>query len=116
MINTKQLRPAIKIGDAKLVAEILHAAPKERVSFYHGWTLLHVAAKCGNPEVAAVIVAAGAAVNAITDLHQRPFDIAMKHNNRPVAALLSKKGGHSATKLTIHAATPVHSAKMGLIA
>ncbi|HEU5070869.1 MAG TPA: ankyrin repeat domain-containing protein [Verrucomicrobiae bacterium] len=104
MMNSKQLRQAIKTGDAKQVAEILRTSPKEKVVFYHGWTPLHVAAKCGNPDVASAILATGAAVNAVTDLWQTPFDIAMKHNHRQIANLLSKKGGHSAAKLSLHAA------------
>jgi excisionase family DNA binding protein len=104
MVNTKKLRRAIKEGDAKLVAEILRAAPRERVRFYHGWTPLHVAAKSGKPEVVTAILAAGASVNATSDLRETPYDIALKHNHPEVVRILSNKGGRSGAKLSLHAA------------
>jgi ankyrin repeat protein len=70
----------------------------------YAWTPLHVAAKRGNREVVAAILEAGADINATSEMHQTPLDIALKHDHKSVAELLRKKGARPGAELSLHPA------------
>jgi len=104
MINTKKLRKAINSADTAQVKEILRDAAKEEIRLAYEWTPLHVAAKRGNIDVVAAIIDAGADINATSDMHQTPLDIALKQGHKAVAELLRKKGARSGAELSLHPA------------
>jgi len=104
MINTRNLRQAIKAGDTKQIAEILRGDPKGKLRLYGGFSPLHVAVKGGNKDVVEVILDAGADINATTEMHQTPLDLALRYGHKSVAELLRRRGGDPAAKLSLHAA------------
>src|SRR6266702_7625341 len=104
MINTKKLRQAIKTADTARIKEILRDAPKEEIRLAYDWTPLHVAAKRGNRDVVAAILEASTDINATSEMHQTPLDIALKHDHKNVAELLRKKGARSGAELSLHPA------------
>jgi ankyrin len=103
-VNTKELRRAINLGDAKQVGEILRASPTQNIRLANDWTPLHVAGKRGSKDVAAAILDAGADVNATTGMLQTPLDVAILNDNKPVAELLRRKGACPGSELSLHAA------------
>ena len=112
MINTKSLRQAIKTGDTTQVTEILRAAGKKGVRFYHDWTPLHVAVKRGKKDVVVAILEAGADINATTDMHQTPLDVALQHDHKDLAVYLCKKGARSGAVLCLHGAVAAADLKV----
>ena len=104
MINIKKLRQAIKAADVTQVTEILRAAPKEEIRLAYDWTPLHVAAKRGNKDVVAAILEARADINATSEMHQTPLDIALQYDHKAVAEFLRNKGARSGAELSLHPA------------
>lgn len=104
MINTKKLRRAINIGDAKQVSEILRAASIRDIRLANAWTPLHVTAKRGNKDVAAAILDAGADINATSGMLQTPLDVALLNDNKPVVEFLRRKGALRGAQISLQAA------------
>jgi ankyrin repeat protein len=52
--------------------------PKGETRLYRGFTPLHNAVKGGNKDVVEAILEAGADINATTELHQTPLDLALR--------------------------------------
>jgi ankyrin repeat protein len=74
---------------------------------------LHVAVKGGNKDLVEAILDAGADINATTEMHQSPLDLALRYGHKTVADLLRKWGGDPAAKLSLHSA--VTAGDLGLI-
>ncbi len=76
--NISHLRPTIPTGDTKQGTEILQSVPSNGVWLYWSWPPLHGAVKRGQKDVAKCILKTGADLNATSDLHQTPVDLAVK--------------------------------------
>lgn len=110
MINTRELRLAIKAGDASQVAKIFQSASDPNVIWTKGWTPLHVAVKRGRKDVVAAILTAGVSINATTEMHLTALDVAVQHGHKPVIELLRKKGARHGAELSLH-----HAAAAGAL-
>ena len=64
-----------------------------------GWTPLHYAALFGEKEIAELLIAKGAKVNAKNKNDNTPLDKAIKENHTEIAALLRKHGGKTGEEL-----------------
>src|SRR5262249_21293429 len=69
-----------------------------------GWTPLHVAAKRGKKDVVMAILESGADINATTEMHQTPLDVALSHDQKQLEEFLRKKGARSGAELSLHSA------------
>src|SRR5689334_13497876 len=103
-MNIKTLRRAINSGDAKQVAELLRESSVEDVRLANGWTPLHVAVKRGHKDVVAAMIEARLDVNATTDMHQTPLDLALNLDRTAIAELLRKSGARSGADKSLHSA------------
>ncbi len=83
MINTNKLRQAIKVGDIKQLTEMLREDPKGKLRLRGGFSPLHVAAKAGNKDVVEAVLDAGSDINATTEMHQTPLDLAQRYGTGP---------------------------------
>lgn len=86
MINIRNLRRAIKTGDAKQVTEILREDPKGKLRLYGGFTPLHVAVKGGN---IAVVEAMETHIDKQLSLAATKSEIEPLYTVQKVAELLS---------------------------
>ena len=111
MLNKKTLRRALKLGNAKEVAEILRGAPKEHIRLTKGWTPLHVAVRFGKQDVIQAVLDAGGNVNATTDMLQTPLDVALTCAPQPIVKLLRSKGALSGSELALHPAAAAGNLK-----
>src|ERR1035438_4511089 len=111
MLNKKPLRRALKLGNAKEVAEILRGAPKEHVRLTKGWTPLHVAVRLGKLDVVQAVLNAGGDVNATTDMLQTPLDVALTCAPQPIVKLLRSTGALSGSELALHPAAAAGNLK-----
>ena len=76
-------------------------------------TLLHVAAKWGREDLADLLIAAGADVEARNEIDQRPLHIAARYGRPTVVKLLLARGADvGASGWRVH--TPLHAASCGL--
>jgi len=64
-----------------------------------GWTPLHKAADNGQKEIAELLIAAGADVNAKMSKGWTPLDIAIEENQTATADLLRKHGAKTGKEL-----------------
>jgi uncharacterized protein len=85
---------AIADGDAETVGVFLQQHP-EIVHEKRGWgsTPLHNAAMGGRKEIAKLLIAQGADVNARNELGDTPLRIALKYEKWEVAALIRENEG-----------------------
>ena len=58
-----------------------------------GYTLLHAAARDGNPSVASLLLGQGADVNALNKAGETPLDVAERTGHEDVAKILRDAGG-----------------------
>ena len=76
-------------------------------------TLLHVAARWGREDLAELLIAAGADVEARNELDERPLHVASKYGRPTVVKLLLTRGANiNASGGRAH--TPLHAASCGL--
>jgi len=85
--------------------------PNEKVS--EGWTPLHVAAQSGRAAVAALLISAGAEVNAKNNEGHTPLHLATAHDQKTVVALLLSQGAELGAKDN-EGRIPLHLAIAGL--
>jgi ankyrin repeat protein len=104
MFFQRELRRAIKTSDARQVTELMRAAPTKDIRLTKGWTPLHVAVRGGNKDVVSAILAAGADINALTDMYQTPLDVAQLHGHKRLAEFLRRKGALAAARISLHGA------------
>ncbi len=104
MPSQNKLRRAIQAGDVPQVTEILRTYPREEARWRNGWTPLHVAVKHGSKNVVAAILELGADINATTDMHQAPLDVALNNYHGQLAEFLQKRGARLGADLSLHAA------------
>jgi RNA polymerase sigma factor (sigma-70 family) len=90
---TLDLRDACALGDAARVQELLAAAPERLHERSWGETPLHIAARWGQFEVAAALLAAGHAIDATDDEGHTPAGLAARFGNSKMAAWLEARGG-----------------------
>jgi ankyrin repeat protein len=57
-----------------------------------GWTALHAAAQSGEVQMAELLIAAGADVQAPADNQQRPWDLALTKGDQPMVDMLEHYG------------------------
>ena len=76
-------------------------------------TLLHVAAKWGRDDLADLLIAAGADVEARNELDQRPLHVAAQYGRPTVVKLLIARGADAGAS-SWRAHTPLHAASCGL--
>lgn len=101
---------AARRGDAMAVRELLAEGADPNSAHGDGMTGLHWAAFNGDPEVAGLLVASGAALEARTRLGaHRPLHVAAREGHGEVVALLLKAGADVAA-LTTTGAAPLHFA------
>ena len=98
--------PAISIFNAAGLGDIealkQHIAAGTDVNVKNvggGWTLLHIAADSGRKEVAELLIAEGADVNAKRGDGRTPLDWAIQRKKTEIAALLRKHGGKTGEEL-----------------
>jgi len=76
-------------------------------------TLLHVAAKWGREDLADLLTAGGADVEAQNEIDERPLHVAAQHGRPTVVKLLVARGADvGASSWRVH--TPLHAASCGL--
>jgi ankyrin repeat protein len=76
-------------------------------------TLLHVAARWGREDLAKLLIAAGADVEARNEIDERPLHVAAKYGRPTVVKLLLTRGADvGASGWRVH--TPLHAASCGL--
>ena len=76
-------------------------------------TLLHVAAKWGREDLADLLIAAGADVEARNEIDERPLHVAARYGRPTVVSLLLARGTNvGASGWRVH--TPLHAASCGL--
>jgi len=96
MGDTKQaqaeLIKASQSGDIVKVLELLDQASDSNVVGEFGYTPLHVAAREGHMEVAALLIDRGANVEAVTTGGERPIHVAAKWGRMEVVTLLLDRG------------------------
>jgi hypothetical protein len=84
---------AFRGGDLVKVKALLKDNPKVvSSSDLNGWTPLHITAKYGHKDVAELLLAKGAAVNAKADDGETPLDLALAKGHWDVAELLRQHG------------------------
>ena len=76
-------------------------------------TLLHVAAKWGREDLAEVLVSAGANVEAVNEMDERPLHVAAQYGRPTVVKLLVSRGAEVAAGAR-RGNTPLHAAACGL--
>jgi ankyrin repeat protein len=87
-----RLIDAVKSGDAKAVRALLAQHTPTDVVEADGSTALHEAARSENLQIADLLIAAGAAVNAATRYHITPLSLACGNGNAPMIERLLKAG------------------------
>ena len=87
---------AVSVGDIDAVKMFLDAGTDVNERVQHGWTSLHEAAVFGHAEVAKLLIANGADVNA-WDGYETPLDVS--DDESEFATLLRKHGGKKGEEL-----------------
>ena len=66
---------------------------------HYPWPLLHVATENGPKEIVELLIAKDADVNAKSEIHGTPLDMAIKYKHTEIADLLRKHGGKTKKEL-----------------
>ena len=107
------IHSAVGGGDVEAVKEFLVAGADVNVKAQFGETLLHAAVSNNHKEIAELLIKEGADVNAVAMddvfFEKTPLDVANKHNQGAVAALLRMHGGKTREELE----APIDAAKKG---
>jgi len=92
---------AIKNGDIEAVKKFLPAGTDVNLKVWNNIsrTPLHQAARSRRKEIAELLIAKGADVNAKTKRGETPLDEAIEHNHTETADLLRKHGGKTGEEL-----------------
>ena len=94
------IHQAVFDGNIGAVKQHLDAGTNVNVKAYGGSTPLHRAATFGYKEIAELLIAKGADVNARTGSGETPLDLAIKYKNTGyVVDLLRKHGGKTGEEL-----------------
>jgi len=100
-MNNTSIRSVIKSGDTKALQEMLNEGLKPNAALKQDWTLLHLVAKAGHAQLAALLLERGANVDAQTEMRQTALDVAQ---GSPVVEVLKKHGARRAAELSLHSA------------
>jgi len=95
----------------KWIARHPHQINKQYGAFCD--TLLHVAAKWGREDLADLLIAGGADLEALNEIDERPLHVAAKHGRHTVVKLLLSKGADVSGRGG-NGDTPLHAAACGL--
>jgi len=89
-LSAEKLKSAVKDGDAEQVAMLLQSKAEANACYVHGLTALHFAAIRNHPEVARVLLEAGADLKATTtdEASLTPVDIALHQGFSELMAVL----------------------------
>jgi ankyrin repeat protein len=110
--NRKLLFKAIKSGESEQVRKLISENPKLiDARAVMGKTALHLAVESGNSNMVALLVEAGAEVNAKGD-SVTPLHLAAFYGNAPIAETLIKAGAHVDALGYRHNDTPLHVAAL----
>jgi len=99
----ESIEAAAELGNIEAVKQHLDDGTEVNARTEDGWTALHFAAQNSRREIAELLIANGADVNAVAmdDVFsgQTPLDAANKYNQGAVAVLLRKYGGKTCVEL-----------------
>jgi len=91
-VATLPLMDAATLRRPDLVKRLLRAGADVGGTRRNGWTALHFAAVCDDPETAALLLAAGADPDAADDEGDTPLAVALARGSSAAAALLAHRG------------------------
>lgn len=95
MLRIEDFHSAVESGDAQRVAALLYAQPRLALAAGHyGKTGLHLAAEQDDPEIARLLLDAGARLEAETTWRMTPLEWAANLGHREVARVLLEAGAH----------------------
>ena len=98
-------------GDVATVRELLASGADVNAAHGDGMTALHWAAERGNPDLARMLLYAGARVDPVTRIGSyTPLHVAARSGSTPVAILLLDAGADPASAATGSGTTPLHLA------
>lgn len=86
------LRRAVRAGDIKQVREFIAAGVDLSKETWPDWTPLHDAAACGHGDIAELLIAKGAEIDARDEWGRTPLILALCDGYEDVAGLLVDKG------------------------
>jgi ankyrin repeat protein len=109
--NAPLLVSAVRDGDVEAVRSLLRQGAYANAAEGDGLSTLHWAARSGEPEIAKILLDAGATVDARTrNGAYTPLHEASKAGNALVARVLLEAGADPAARTTAGGATPLHFA------
>ena len=110
-LDAPLLVSAVRDGDAEAVRSLLRQGADANAAEGDGLSTLHWAARSGEPEIAKMLLDAGATVDATTrNGAYTPLHEASKAGNASVARVLLEAGADPAARTTAGGATPLHFA------
>ncbi|HEY5982511.1 MAG TPA: ankyrin repeat domain-containing protein, partial [Anaerolineales bacterium] len=83
------VRQAIKSGDARALETLFQDGVDVECRLEHRWTPMHLAAKHGQLEMASLLLAHGAQINAETNGRQTPLDPTERFQQQAMTKFLS---------------------------
>jgi ankyrin repeat protein len=99
-------------GDVAAVRSLIKSGAEVNAAQGDGMTALHWAADLGNEELARILVAAGANVNARTRIgHHAPLHVAAENGHGPIVRLLADAGA-DVRATSLGGVTPLHAAAL----